>query len=111
FSAKDFRTWTGTVLAARTLGETGDAASATAARRHIAAAVRAVAAELRNTPAVCRRCYIHPAILEAYQRGALCARLSGPTATVDGLHDHEARVVAGLRQLLAATTSGAARLP
>ena len=72
FSAKDFRTWAGTLLAARALCA-ADAASSDAERKaRIVAAVAQVAAQLGNTPSVCRNCYIHPAVLEAYAAGTLC---------------------------------------
>ena len=70
-TAKDFRTWAGTVQATRELNAIGAAASGRAAKRNITQAVRAVAARLGNTPAVCRRCYIHPAIVQAYIDGKI----------------------------------------
>ena len=71
FTAKDFRTWAGTVLAAQTLAAAEAAASGAAAKRQIVAAVAAVAERLGNTTAVCRKCYIHPAVLGAYLDGSL----------------------------------------
>jgi DNA topoisomerase-1 len=73
-TAKDFRTWAGTVLAANLLQETGPADSATAAKRQIRAALQQVAARLGNTVAICRKCYVHPAVLDAYASGALRLR-------------------------------------
>jgi DNA topoisomerase-1 len=70
-TAKDFRTWAGTVQATRELHAIGAAESARAAKRNITQAVKAVAARLGNTPAVCRRCYIHPAIVQAYLDGKI----------------------------------------
>jgi DNA topoisomerase-1 len=70
-TAKDFRTWAGTVHATRELHAIGAADSARAAKRNITEAVKSVAARLGNTPAVCRRCYIHPAIVQAYVDGKL----------------------------------------
>jgi DNA topoisomerase-1 len=70
-TAKDFRTWAGTVQATRELSAIGAAASGRAAKRNITQAVKAVAARLGNTPAVCRRCYIHPAIVQAYIDGKI----------------------------------------
>jgi DNA topoisomerase-1 len=70
-TAKDFRTWAGTVHATRELHAIGPADSERAAKRNLTEAVRAVAARLGNTPAVCRRCYIHPAIVQAYLDGKL----------------------------------------
>lgn len=71
FTAKDFRTWGGTVIAARALRELGPAATATEAKKNIVEAVKRAAHELGNTPAVCRRAYIHPDILRAYEEGRL----------------------------------------
>jgi DNA topoisomerase-1 len=71
FTAKDFRTWAGTVYAARELHALGAPQGARDARRNITQAVKAVAARLGNTPAVCRRCYIHPAVVQAYVDGKL----------------------------------------
>lgn len=69
-TAKDFRTWGGTVLAAVALRGL-DPGGPARARRHITQAVAVVAEQLRNTPAICRKCYIHPAVLEAFQDAAL----------------------------------------
>jgi DNA topoisomerase I len=69
FSAKDFRTWGGTLLAAVALAEMGPAANDREAKRNILRAVRAVAERLGNTPAVCRSSYVHPAVFESYCAG------------------------------------------
>jgi DNA topoisomerase-1 len=69
FTAKDFRTWAGTVLAAQALAESSTFRSTTEAKRTIVRAVECVAKQLGNTKAVCRKCYIHPAILDAYMDG------------------------------------------
>ncbi|MBW8815649.1 MAG: DNA topoisomerase IB [Caulobacterales bacterium] len=74
FSAKDFRTWAGTVAAARALILAGPCAGAAEGKRTIATCVKAVAGLLGNTAAVARSAYIHPAILEAYANGALDLR-------------------------------------
>ena len=71
FSAKDFRTWAGTVLAAQELHATGPAPSATAMKRNIVDATKKVARRLGNRPATCRKYYIHPAVLDAYTEGQL----------------------------------------
>jgi DNA topoisomerase-1 len=71
FTAKDFRTWAGTLAALELLGEQEPANDEAAAKRTVTACVKDVAARLGNTPAVCRACYIHPAVPEAYARGAL----------------------------------------
>ncbi len=75
FSAKDFRTWAGTLLAVRELSAAGPAASATAAKKAILQAVRNVSSNLGNRPAVSRKYYVHPAILEAYSDGSLFSTL------------------------------------
>jgi DNA topoisomerase-1 len=69
FSAKDFRTWGGTLMAALTLADTGGSANEKEAKRDIVRAVKRVAEHLGNTPAVCRSCYIHPAIFDYYLQG------------------------------------------
>jgi DNA topoisomerase-1 len=80
FTAKDFRTWAGTVLAARALADAAEFASEAEAKRNIVRAVESVAERLGNTAAVCRKCYIHPAIVDAYLGGA----------TIDPKHDARA---------------------
>jgi len=69
FSAKDFRTWGGTLLAATELAEIGCCDDERLSKKHVAAAVRRVAERLGNTPTVCRNCYIHPSVIESYARG------------------------------------------
>jgi len=76
-TAKDFRTWAGTMLAARELRELGPAPSQRQAQRNILQAVDIVAERLGNTRAVCRKYYIHPAVQEAYLQG-ITARLPEP---------------------------------
>lgn len=66
FTAKDFRTWAGTLLSAVALNAQGEFETKTQAKTDIKAAICAVAELLGNTPAICRKCYIHPAVLEAY---------------------------------------------
>jgi DNA topoisomerase I len=71
-TAKDFRTWAGTLLAAEALCAVKDLpASHAAAKRQIVAAINEVARQLGNTAAVCKKCYIHPAILEAFEKRSL----------------------------------------
>jgi DNA topoisomerase-1 len=79
FSAKDFRTWAGTVLAARALDEFQDFDSQAAARRNITRAIERVAERLGNTRAVCRKCYIHPAVIDAYMDRSLMKTLKART--------------------------------
>jgi DNA topoisomerase-1 len=96
FTAKDFRTWAGTVLAACALGAMESAASGGRARRNVVCAMEAVASRLGNTPAICRKSYVHPAVVDAYLDGSLAARLRRRTAAArtDGLRPEEARVLA-----------------
>ena len=69
FSAKDFRTWGGTLLAAVELAEIGPAEDERQAKKNLVRAVQRVAERLGNTPTVCRGCYIHPKVLDSYLRG------------------------------------------
>jgi DNA topoisomerase-1 len=79
-TAKDFRTWAGTMLAARALREIGPARRVTQKKRNIIAAIDRVAERLGNTRAVCRQYYIHPVVLDAYTKGKVVAavRSRGP---------------------------------
>jgi DNA topoisomerase-1 len=70
FTAKDFRTWSGTVLCATALCELKVVHSQAAAKKNVVKAIEAVAGLLGNTPAVCRKSYIHPAVTGAYMDGA-----------------------------------------
>ncbi len=80
FSAKDFRTWAGTVSAARALRLEPTPASEAEARRRITVCVKAVSGLLGNTPTVCRSAYVHPRVFEAYADGRLAEALPGPEA-------------------------------
>jgi DNA topoisomerase I len=71
FSAKDFRTWGGTVHAAAVLKEIGRGESEKQIDKNLVAMVKQVAGRLGNTPAVCREYYIHPAVTDAYRAGDL----------------------------------------
>ena len=102
FSTKDFRTWAGTLMAAQALRGCADCESQGQIKRNIVQAVESVARILGNTKAVCRKCYIHPAVIEAYSSGALGRRLRprrvvGSTA-LKGLAPDEAALVALLNQ-------------
>ena len=77
FTSKDFRTWAGTLLCARLLCRLEAPPTETAGRREVARAVEAVSGELRNTRAVCRKCYIHPAVIESYMAGRLARSAEG----------------------------------
>jgi DNA topoisomerase-1 len=76
-SAKDFRTWAGTVLAAMALRTCEPAEAVAGAKRNIRRAIESVAARLGNTPAICRKCYVHPEVLAAYLDGKLAKLLEG----------------------------------
>lgn len=69
FTAKDFRTWAGTLACALYLAEGEAAGSETECKHRVVEAIRRVAQHLGNTPAVCRKCYVHPAVIEAFQAG------------------------------------------
>ncbi|HEX5236777.1 MAG TPA: DNA topoisomerase IB [Silvibacterium sp.] len=76
FTAKDFRTWAGTVLACTALRELAVFDSEAQAKKNIVQAIDSVAERLGNTRAVCRKCYIHPAVLDCYLAGAMAAALT-----------------------------------
>ena len=76
FSAKDFRTWAGTLLSALALNVQGGFETKGQAKANIKTAICAVAELLGNTPAICRRCYVHPAVVEAYLAGTRIPGLS-----------------------------------
>ena len=106
-TAKDFRTWAGTVLAYRALRALDPGDDERTARRNVVEAVRFTSDRLGNTPAVARRSYVHPAVLEAYLEGSLGTALlkaaeeqTDPPTSADP-HE-EAEVVALLRRRLAA---------
>ena len=103
FTAKDFRTWAGTALAAQALQEFEDFDSKAAAKRNITAAIERVAERLGNTKAICRKCYIHPAVIDAYMDRSLIAVLKDRTeaelrGSLAGLPAEEAAVLALLQQ-------------
>jgi DNA topoisomerase-1 len=97
FSTKDFRTWAGTVLAARALQEFQTAASESESKRNIVQAIESVAKKLGNTKTVCRKCYIHPAVIQSYTDGsllrALRRRIKKEINNSHGLEPEEAAVL------------------
>lgn len=97
-TAKDFRTWAGTVMAALALSSVGPFTSPTDSKRKIRAAIDAVATKLGNTPTICRKCYVHPNILEGYLSGRLAKeiRMDEGAASSDGLLAEEAAVLSYL---------------
>jgi len=102
FTAKDFRTWAGTVLAARALAEARRFRTVREARRNVVRAIERVAARLGNTPAICRKGYVHPGIVDAYLDGVTIGRTLGGLDAAEG-------VVLGLLQRRLARPAGAAR--
>jgi DNA topoisomerase I len=106
FTAKDFRTWAGTVLAAVALTAVGAFENKSQAKKQITTAIKAVAKILGNTPAVCRKCYVHPAVLETYLSGAMIEGLKKKTEealanNLPDLRSVEAAVMAFLQTRLA----------
>jgi DNA topoisomerase-1 len=91
-SAKDFRTWGATALAAAALDALGAPATKAQASANIKAAIDEVAGSLGNTPTICRKCYVHPALLTAYEGGAFKLRKTKRA----GLSAHEASLMAFL---------------
>ncbi len=71
FTAKDFRTWAGTVLAAQALRAAAPCLAQARGKKDVSACIKTVAAHLGNTPAVCRKSYVHPAVVESYLEGAI----------------------------------------
>ena len=110
FTAKDFRTWAGTVLAALALQEFEAFDSQTQAKKNITDAVKTVAQCLGNTPAICRKCYVHPAVFASYLDGTLRDALAQRTQqeiadTLHSLRPEEAAVMALLERRLAADSA------
>jgi DNA topoisomerase-1 len=105
-TAKDFRTWAGTVLAAMALNEVESFDSAAQAKRNLREAIEKVAARLGNTPTICRKCYVHPEVLNCYMDGNLVLELKSKAESelrgdVQNLKPEEAAVLALLRGRLA----------
>ncbi|MEO8285552.1 MAG: DNA topoisomerase IB [Chloroflexota bacterium] len=113
FTAKDFRTWAGTILAAMTLRDMELAASSeTQAKKNIVQAIEQVSERLGNTPTICRKCYVHPAIIECYMDGSLLEYLKAqpeakPQKDLANLPAEEAAVLTFLEQRLATAVKSA----
>ncbi len=110
-TAKDFRTWAGTVLAALALRECGVPGTQAAHKQNVKAAIAQVAARLGNTPTICRKCYVHPEILQSYAEGALLLeirreRRQDLRADRAALGPEEAAVLALLEARLNRTLAG-----
>ena len=104
-TAKDFRTWAGTVLAAMALKELETFDSAAQAKRNLRAAIENVSGKLGNTPTICRKCYVHPEVLSSYMDGNLVLELKSKAESelrgdVQNLKPEEAAVLALLRARL-----------
>jgi DNA topoisomerase-1 len=105
-TAKDFRTWTGTVLAAMALNELESFDSAAQAKRNLRAAIEKVAGKLGNTPTICRKCYVHPEVPNCSLDGKLVLALKSKAESelhgdVQSLKPEEAAILALLRGRLA----------
>ena len=105
-TAKDFRTWAGTVLAAMALNELESFDSAAQAKRNLRAAIEKVAGKLGNTPTICRKCYVHPEVLNSYMDGNLVLELKSKAESelrgdFQNLKPEEAAVLGLLRGCLA----------
>jgi DNA topoisomerase-1 len=105
YTAKDFRTWSGTVLAAVALLEYEKFDSEAQAKKNIVQAIESVAKKLGNTPTICRKCYVHPAVLESYLDGTMleALRRRAKRQLQEDLHElrpEEAAVLALLQQRL-----------
>jgi DNA topoisomerase I len=110
-TAKDFRTWAGTVLAAMALHELESFDNAAQAKRNLRAAIEKVSARLGNTPTICRKCYVHPEVLNAYMDGNLVLELKSKAESelrsgLESLKPEEAAVLALLRDRLAKEAEG-----
>lgn len=104
FTAKDFRTWAGTVVVAHRLRAMGAAETKTELKQNINTAVKTAAERLGNTATVCRKCYVHPSVLDAYEDGTLLTSEIGRHERNmidpdDGLTVEEAEVLAFLRHI------------
>ena len=116
YTAKDFRTWSGTVLAALALQEFEKFDSEAQAKKNIVRAIESVAEKLGNTPSICRKCYVHPAVLDAYLEGAALEVLRERTEEklaedLHALQPEEAAVLAMLQQRLRLEQENAATAP
>ncbi|WP_426958050.1 DNA topoisomerase IB [Muricoccus radiodurans] len=112
-TAKDFRTWAGTVMAALALREFEAFDSQAAAKKNLRAAIEQVSARLGNTPTVCRKCYIHPDVMEGYMSGQLVLEIAERAEAelreeLSDLRPEEAAVLALLARLKAARPAPAA---
>ncbi|HYD94142.1 MAG TPA: DNA topoisomerase IB [Noviherbaspirillum sp.] len=106
YTAKDFRTWSGTVLAALALQEYEKFDSEAQAKKNVVRAIESVAEKLGNTPSICRKCYVHPAVIESYLDGTMLEAMRERARDelaheLHALDPEEAAVVALLQERLA----------
>lgn len=111
FTAKDFRTWAGTVLTTLALREFESFENQAQARKNIVRAIEKVASRLGNTPTICRKCYIHPLVIDSYLDGTMMHSLSQSavqemTKSLPGLPPEESAVLGFLQQRLIRETEG-----
>lgn len=103
FTAKDFRTWAGTTLACVALQECDAFESETQAKKNVVRAIQSVAEQLGNTPSVCRKCYVHPAVLESYVSGMMktvmkASTQRGRARAANALRQEEAALIRLLKR-------------
>ena len=115
FTAKDFRTWAGTVLAAKALQAVEEVNTPAAAKKQLVQAIEDVAKSLGNTAAICRKCYVHPTVINSYLDGSLLTALTERTeeelaASDNDLSGEERAVMALLQRRLAADAEQAGKI-
>jgi DNA topoisomerase-1 len=111
FTAKDFRTWAGTVLATHALRNASRFESETEAKRNVISAIDGVARKLGHTRAICRRAYVHPVVIGSYLDGSLDRALDHERATGGRLKVDEAAVLGLLKYAARTRTRAGRRLP
>ncbi len=109
FTAKDFRTWAGTVIAMGELEAEGTFNSQTQGKKNVGEAIKATAERLGNTPSICRKCYVHPGVLDSYLDGSLVSYLEQyntreKQGTGEGLRPEEVKTLTFLHQISASTS-------
>jgi DNA topoisomerase I len=112
FTAKDFRTWTGTVATVGAFEQLGEPETETQAKKNVNQAIEAAANQLGNTKAICRKCYVHPGIIDTYLAGTLLDALhhyetenNASEKEPEGLHPDEQKVLQFLKDHFAEANS------